>query len=346
MRAALLDKNLQLQMIDTDPPTIQADDQLLIRVKAVGICGSEVHAMHGTHPTRIAPVILGHEVAGDVVAVGAGVTAFKPGDRVVIDPQWTCGECEYCRAGEINFCPTKKVLGTPKWPGGFGQLVVAPQRSVFALPDNLTYEQGAMLEPLSVDVHVAHKARLQPGESVVILGTGSIGGLLSGVCRAMGAGPIITADLHQHCLDAARERLGATHDFLLPNANFAARVKEITGGGADVIFVAGDEEKLVNLAIEIAGNKGRIVIVALLREAPLQINAYDVIAKELEIIGTTMVNHQDVRNAISLAETGQVDVLGIVTHRLPIEQVQRGMELVDTKADGAIKVVLSFDNGG
>lgn len=345
MRAALLDKNLQLQMIDTEPPALKEDDQLLIKVKAVGICGSEVHALHGTHPTRIAPVILGHEVAGKVIAAGAAVTDFKPGDRVIIDPQWTCGRCEYCRSGQINFCPTKKVLGTPKWPGGFGEMVVAPRRSVFALPGNLTYKQGAMIEPLSVDVHVARKARLQPGESVVILGTGSIGGLLSGVCHAWGAGPIITADLHQHCLDAARERLGATHDFLLPNNHFAANVKEITGGrGADVVFVTGDDEQLVNLAMEVAGNKGRIIIVALLRKAPLQLAAYNIIAKELEIIGSTMVTHQDVHQAIALAESGRVDVMGIVTHHLPIEQVARGMELVDTKADEAIKVVLSFEN--
>jgi len=346
MRAALMDNNHRLKMIEAAPPSIQEAGQVLVKVKVVGICGSEVHAMHGTHPTRIPPVILGHEIAGDVVAVGEQVTDFKLGDRVIVDPQWTCGECAYCRAGQINFCPTKKVLGTQKWPGAFGEIVVAPQRSVFALPENLTYKQGAMVEPLSVDVHVAKKARLQPGESGVILGTGSIGGLLAGVCSAWGAGPIITADIHQHCLDAARERLGATHDFLLPDDNFVEDVKEITGGrGADVIFITADDEKLVNTAMELAANKGRIVLVALLREALLQLTAYDIIAKELEIIGSTMVHHQDVQDAINLAASGQVNVMGIVTHHLPIEEAQRGMELVDTKADKAIKVILSFDNG-
>ncbi|GAB4526605.1 MAG: sorbitol dehydrogenase [Anaerolineae bacterium] len=343
MRAALLKAPRSMVMTEAPMPVIAGSDQVLIQVRRVGVCGSEIHAFHGTHPYRIAPVILGHEVAGDVVAVGDGVSNFKAGDRVVVDPQWICGECTYCRTGYINHCRNKKVLGTPAWPGGFGEFIVAQEKAVFELPENLSYRQGSLLEPLAVDIHVVKQAGLAAGESVAILGTGSIGGLLSGVCHIYGANPIITADIRQHCLDAARERLGATHDFLLPDEGFVDKVKEVTGGeGVDITFITADDASLVNRALEITKPRGRIVLVALLTEAPLQLMAYDIIGKELHVIGSTMTHHADMREAIQLAASGQVDVEAIATHVLPIEEAQRGMELVDTKEDGAIKVTLAF----
>jgi len=261
----------------------------------------------------------------------------------VVDPQWVCGECEYCRRGDINQCASKKVLGTQVWPGAFGEYIVVPQETVFALPDNLSYTQGSLIEPLTIGVHVAQRAGLQAGESVAILGTGAIGGLLAGVCRAAGATQIIIADIHQHCLDAAVERNGATHDFLLPDPGFAARVRELTGGkGVDVVFVTADDVSLVNTAVEIARRRGRIVLVALLTEAPLNLMAFPIISKELTVLGSLMSNNADVQRAIELAASGQVDVEAIATHHLPIEQAQRGMELVHSKDDGAIKVILEF----
>lgn len=342
MKAALLERIGRMVMVNVEQPVISTPDQMLIRTKTVGICGSEVHAFHGAHPYRQAPVILGHEAAGDIVAIGNAVTEFQVGDRVIVDPQWTCGECEYCKRGAINLCPSKKVLGTANWQGAFGEYFVAPQASVFHLPPNLSYTQGSLIEPLTVGVHVARRASLQSGESVAILGAGSIGGLLSGVCRAQGAKTIITADTKQHCLDIARERLGATHDFLLPDANVAEKIKQVTDGGVDVVFITADDVSLVNLGIEIAKRRGRIVLVALLTQAPLQFAAYPIISKELQILGSLMSSQADVQKAIDLATSSQVDVEAIATHRLPIEQAQRGMELALTKNDDAIKVILEF----
>ncbi len=343
MRAAFLETEGRLVVTEVEAPAIQSADQILIQVKTVGVCGSEVHAFHGTHPFRKAPVVLGHEVAGDVLSVGQAVTEFKVGDRVIVDPQWTCGQCVYCRAGDLNLCPSKKVLGTPSWPGAFGEYFVAPEGAVFHLPDNLSYVQGSLIEPLTVAVHVARRAGLATGESVAILGTGSIGGLLAGVCRVQGAGPIIAADIHRHCLDTAGERLGATHCFLLPDDGLVEGVRELIGGeGVDVVFVTADDALLVGQGVEMAKRRGRIVLVALLTTAPLQLTAYEIIRKELHIIGSSMSNHDDVRRAIELAASGQVDVEAIATHLLPIEEAQRGMELARTKDEGAIKVILSF----
>jgi 2-desacetyl-2-hydroxyethyl bacteriochlorophyllide A dehydrogenase len=343
MRTAFLETEGRLVLTETPMPTLLSDDQVLIRVETVGVCGSEVHAFHGTHPYRKAPVILGHEAAGDVLSVGKAASGYKVGDRVIVDPQWTCGQCAYCRAGDVNLCPSKKVLGTPAWPGAFGEYIIAPERSVFPLPHNLSYAQGSLIEPLTVAVHVARQANLVAGESVAILGTGSIGGLLAGVCHVQGAEPIITADIHQHCLDAARERLGATHDFLLPDRDLVDEVKALTGGeGVDVVFVTADDVSLVSRGVQMAKRQGRIVLVALMTTSPMQLTAYEIIGKELHIVGSSMSNHDDVRKAIELATSGQVDIEAIATHLLPIEDAQRGVELADTKDDGAIKVILSF----
>jgi L-iditol 2-dehydrogenase len=343
MRAALLDRERHMTMIEAEAPELKGALDVLIRVRTVGVCGSEVHAFYGTHPYRKAPVILGHEEAGDVVAVAPGVSGIRPGDRVIVDPQWTCGTCEHCLRGDINLCPSKKVLGTQPWPGGFGELIAVPAETVFALPENLSYAQGSLVEPLTIGVHVARRAGLQPGESVAILGTGSVGGLLAGVCRAGGARAVLAADIHAHCLDIARERLGATHDFLLPDPGFVDKALTATGGqGVDAAFITADEPALVNAAIEITRRRGRIVLVALLTEAPLAFMAYPVIAKELQISGSLMSSPADVRQAIELAASGRVDVAAIATHHLPIEQAQRGMELVHSKEDGAVKVILEF----
>jgi 2-desacetyl-2-hydroxyethyl bacteriochlorophyllide A dehydrogenase len=344
MRAAFLESTGHLVLTDVAMPTIDRADQMLIQIKTCGICGSEVHAYDGTHPSRIAPVILGHEAAGVVSEVGPAVTHFQPGDRVIIDPQWPCGHCAYCRAGDINLCTDKRVLGTAAWPGAFGEYIFAPEEVVFHLPPHLSFVQGSLIEPLAVGVHVARRAELVAGQSVAILGSGSIGGMVSGVARVRGADPIITADIRQHCLDAARERLGATHDFLLPDGQFVDKVKKLGGGeGVDTVFVTGDDPALVSQAVQMVKRRGKVVLVALLTESPVQLTAYDIIGRERQIVGSNMSTHEDIREAIELTASGLVDVEGIFTHVLPIEEAQRGMDLARTKADGAIKVILSFD---
>ncbi len=343
MRAVRLVTEGLMEMVETPSPVISAPDQVLIRVRAVGVCGSEVHAFQGSHPFRKAPVILGHEVAGEVIAVGGGVIDFHPGDRVIVDPQWTCGVCDYCRTGNHNLCLEKKVLGTDVWSGGFGEIIVAPAISTFHLPSSLSYQQGCLIEPLTVAVHVVGRSGLLPGSAAAVLGTGSIGGLVVGVLKVMGAEPIIAADIRQHCLDAAC-RMGASRGFHLPYQACGDDVLAITKGkGVDAVYITADDAQLVNLGIHIARPLARIVLVSLITDEALHFQAFDVISKEISIVGSLMANHEDVKNAIALASTGKVDVNTILTHILPIEQAQQGMELAQTKADSAIKVVMIWD---
>lgn len=343
MRTAILQAPHIIELTDLPRPTINSPEEVLIRVSSVGICGSEIHAYEGTHPYRIAPVVLGHEMSGVVEEVGAAVTAIRPGDRVTVDPQWTCGSCAYCKAGDINLCPSKKVLGTPAWPGAFGEFIVAPQGAVFPIPDQLSELQASLIEPLTVAVHVSHRCEIKPGSSVAILGSGSIGNMVSGVCRIRGAEKIIVADIKQHCMDVARECMGATHDILLPNPHLTESVRDITNGeGVDVAFITADDVQLVEQAVRMVHPRGIVVLIALLTNAPLQLNAYDIIGKERKIIGSSMSNSQDVEEAIQYIANGKIKPEAIVTHRLPIEEAATAMELARNKTDGAIKVNLTF----
>ncbi|MDF1515713.1 MAG: alcohol dehydrogenase catalytic domain-containing protein [Anaerolineae bacterium] len=346
MRAFKLVKQGRVEPVSIQKPVIENPDEVLIRVAAVGVCGSEVHAFQGTHPFRTAPVILGHEVAGEVIAVGEQASHIQPGDRVFVDPQWTCGSCAFCRSGKPNLCPEKRVLGTPEWTGGFAEFIKAPVESVFQLPANLSYAEACLIEPLTVAVHVVTRAGITPSAlpaSAAVLGTGSIGGLVVGVLHAYGVTPLFAADVRQHCLHSALS-LGATSGFLLPDTGYVEQIGQHTAGeGVNAIFITADEAHLVNDAISLSSRLGRIVLVALITDAPLRIKAYDVIAREISIIGSLMADHQDVHTAIAVASSRKVDVRKILTHVLPISQAQKGLEMAQSKADGAIKVVLSWE---
>lgn len=341
MKAICLEAIEKLNITQTEKPTLTGPGQVIIEVKHVGICGSELHAFKGTHPYRKPPAILGHEMLGYVTEVSEDVTRVTVGDRVTVDPQWVCEECEWCKKGDHNLCVNKRVLGTVEWPGALGEYILCPDYSVYPIPDHLTDDQATMIEPLAVGVHAVKRARLQKGESVLILGTGSIGNVTTAMAHVYGADPIIVADVQQHCLDTA-PRLGATHSILVGHEDIATRVNEITGGkGADVVFITHGTSELFDAAFEAVRKQGRIVVVALFKK-PVPINPYNIIKKDIDIVGTIMSTDEDVQEAIEVVASGKVDPAHIVTHHLPIDEAQHGFELAATKNDGAIKVVLDF----
>ena len=342
MRAARLESIGQVTIVDIPRPVIKNPDDVLIKVVVVGVCGSENHAFRGTHPFRKPPVVMGHEMSGIVEDFGTQVKGINRGDRVFVDPQLVCGKCSYCMIGDYNLCPSKIVLGSPGWEGAFGDYVVVPQRTIFHIPDSMTYEQAAMVEPLSVSLHAVKRTHLKKGQSIAILGTGTIGGLAAGVASEFGASQIICVDIHQHCLDAAREGLSATHDFLLPDEDIVAKIRKLTNGeGLDAVIISGDDTSLVNYGLEIIKRQKTIVIAALLTEDPIQFGAHNLVRQEINLIGTYMYNKQDIEEAFQLVKSGKVNVDTIITHRLPLEQTQLGMELSSTKRDNAIKVIIN-----
>lgn len=340
MKAVLLKAVGQLTMVEAERPVPDGRDEVLIRIAAVGVCGSEIHAFKGTHPFRKPPSILGHEVTGQVVEVGADVHGISPGDRVFVDPQWTCGECKWCRSGRHNMCHAKKVLGTVGWSGGMGEYIVAPAQSVYHLPGHVSHVAGTLIEPLSVAVHQVNSAEVRDGESIVVLGTGPIGMMVAAMARVRGASPIIAVDIQEHCLEVAQKSFGATHGMLAGQEAIADRVLGITGGRCvDVVFLTVGVSSLVQEALDMVEPEGRIVFVALF-EDHIQLDVNDVIHKHLTLAGSSMYNAQDIMSAIDLISSGRVRAEAMVTHVLPLEEAQHGFHLASTKEDGAIKVIL------
>ena len=342
MKAALLEAIGKLRIIETTAPSLQSASDLLIEIGATGICGSEVHALKGTHPFRKPPSIMGHEVAGRVVEVGADVAGFVPGDRVAVLPYRTCGDCRWCRAGDFQMCPSRIVLGTVDWPGGFGQVITAPAHCAYRLPDHVSFVEGALVETLAVGVRAVERAGIEPGESLAIIGTGPIGMAVSAAANKAQAAQIITVDRQQHCLDTAQRHLGATHGVLADGAATADKIRALTDGeGVDVVFLTVGVPALLQEALNAVNRHGRIMLVAMF-DGPLQFESFDVIHPELTLIGSTGYSAQNYETALDLVASGRVRAEAVVSHVLPLTDIVRGFELADTKADNAMKVMLEL----
>jgi L-iditol 2-dehydrogenase len=258
VRAAYIDKVHSIRYItDAPEPQIKAPDQVKIRVVVTGICGSEIHAFHGSHPFRIPPLISGHEMAGVVTETGENVTDIKAGDRVTVEPHYGCGRCFLCREGAYNLCEKKPVLGAQGWSGSFGEYIVVPQQTVIPIPEKLSFEEAALIEPLAVGMHAVRKSGLSVGNFAVIMGCGPIGlGVI--LCAKMaGASRVITSDVLDFNLDMAK-KMGADHVIRADRDDLRGLVREITQGkGSDVSYLTFATTLLFDDALEITRRGGR-----------------------------------------------------------------------------------------
>lgn len=203
MKAALFDDIKSIKIINQESPDIK-QNEVLIKVITVGICGSEIHAYDGSHPFRKPPSILGHEVVGVIEQVGSNVFDLVEGDKVTVEPQYSCNECVYCLKGDYHLCNKKVVLGTEAWPGGFAEYMTAPASTVYKLPKELPSHIGVLTEPLAVGVHAVRLANVKKGDKVAILGSGPIGLLVSVAAREAGADVVVITDTLDRNLEAGK----------------------------------------------------------------------------------------------------------------------------------------------
>jgi L-iditol 2-dehydrogenase len=271
------------------------------------------------------------------------VPGFKAGDRVFVDPQWTCGECLWCTTGRHNLCPTKTVLGTPAWIGGLGEYILAPAPALYPLPDNVSYVEGTTVEPLAVGVHMVERARVRAGESVAVLGAGAIGMMVAAVANVRGAAPIVAVDLQRHCLDLVTRHMGATHGLLGNERDLVQRVLDLNdGNGIDATFLTVGVPALLGQAIQMAACEGRVFFVALF-DRPVQLEPNALIDKHLTLLASSMYNALEIQIALDLVASRQVRAGAMVTHVLPLEEAQRAFDLAASKEEGAIKVVIEME---
>ena len=342
MRAGYMPAIRQAEFRDDMPePMIEKADDVKIKVVNCGICGSEVHAYHGLHPFRIPPIVSGHEVAGDVVEVGPGVTKFKVGDRVTVEPHYGCGHCWYCEHGLYNVCPDKKVLGAGGWSGGLGEYIVTPEQTVVKLPDTLSYEEGALIEPVANGMYAVRHSNITPETNIVVIGCGPIG-IGDFLCaRLWNPKSILMVDVSDFNLQKARE-MGAELTCNSRRENLAERVMELTDGvGADLVFLAFGDAPTVQQAFEITRRGGQIAQHALMEDGiafPYRVHQQH----ELDFKAYNMYTFEDFELIARAIHEGKMDLSHFVTQRYPIEQFKEAIEMADKRPEPVLKVMMHF----
>lgn len=288
MKALLLTAASQLEYVDFPAP-VPTEEEVLIRVRACGICGSDIHGWDGSTGRRRPPLIMGHEASGEIVSVGPKVQKWKAGDRVTFDSTIYCGQCTYCKEGHINLCENRRVVGVAplefRQHGAFAEYVTLPPRILYALPDTLSFPHAAMVEPVSIAIHAVQRVKIAPTDSVVVVGSGMIGLFVIQALRWAGAKKIIAVDLSEKRLQLARE-LGATETIKSDAVDVAAEVSRMTGGrGADHAFEVVGFAPTFNLAVASLRRGGSIVLVGNLSpkiELPLQV----IVNREITLHGS------------------------------------------------------------
>ena len=331
-----LDKDVA-QVVERDVPEL-ADSQALVKVHASGVCGTDVAIWMGTHPRAKAPLVLGHEFAGEVVEIcgDADDISIGDGDHVAVFPLLWCGRCWACRHGASHVCRTLRMIGIDR-DGGFAEYAVAPLDLLCKLPDDLPWDLGALIEPLAVGVHAVEMGDVAPDDATVVMGAGPIG-LITALClRDAGVERITLTEMHPYRIALAR-RLG--FDTLdLGECDAVEAVRDATGGdGADVVFeVAGSAPAAMQMT-ELARSRGKIVVVSVHKRAH-EVDLRSVNFKELTLVGTRVYERKDFDKAIELAR--RLPLAELVSHRLPLERAAEGLPLM-VKGGDVCKVIVEL----
>ena len=340
MRAAVVAGPQAFEVKEVERPEVQPGG-VLVRVRNCGICGSDLHFYRGEFPA-IPGLRLGHEIAGEVAAVGEGVTGLSIGQPVAIEPVEVCRECAFCRTGRYQLCPERKLLGT-MLPGGFAEYVQVPGYTIHPLPDGVDFEVGALVEPLAVAVHGLRQVGLSVGERVAIVGSGTIGLMALVAARAMGACDVFVTARYPHQAEAARA-LGAAQvveagdDALRElSAAFGGRFPEV------VVETVGGQADTLNQAVSLAQPGGRVSILGIFT-GPVSLNATAAVLKEVLLLGGITygrpTSRSDFELALEIAGRRIDDLRRIITHRVALADIERGFATAADKSQRSIKVTV------
>lgn len=327
---------------DVPDPEV-GDHDVLVRVRACGICGSDVHGMDGSSGRRIPPIIMGHEASGVIEAVGSSVEAWKPGDRVTFDSMVSCGRCHACRDGRSNLCDHRRVLGVScgdyRRHGAFAERVVVPEHIVCHVPDGLSFEEAAFAEPVSVALHAVARVPVREGDTAVVVGTGIIGLLVLQALKAAGAGTVIAVDLDKERLALARD-LGADATVVSEREAVLATVRELTDGrGADVAMEVVGITPTVALAVEsvrLGGSVGLVGNLAAEVAFPLQ----RVVTSEIAVFGSCASAGVEFRAALDAVASGAIRVKPLISASAPLAEGADWFHRLHANTEGLIKVIL------
>ena len=345
MKAMVLSEYKHLEMADMPQPA-PGEGEVLVRVAACGICGSDVHGYDGSSGRRIPPIVMGHEAAGTVAAVGEGVAGFRAGDRVTFDSTLYCGECTFCRRGDVNLCDRRQVLGVScgeyRRAGAFAEFVTVPERIVFKLPDAMSFAEAAMLEPVAVALHAVKMSEVRGGETALVIGAGMIGLLTMQAARAAGCGRVLIADVDATRLRLA-ERLGASEALHVSGAELTHEVVQRTGAGADVVFEAVGRNETVLAAIDSVRKGGTVTLIGnITPQVTLPLQA--IVSRQLRLQGTA-ASAGEYPEAIAMMSRGEIEVKPLITAVAPLEEGPRWFERLYAHEPNLMKIVLTPAEG-
>ena len=340
MKAVQIASPEQLKIVDVEKPVIDNRNNVLIRMTAAGICGSDVGIYHGTNAAATYPRIIGHEMVGRVAEIGASVTGLKVGDRVIVNQVTSCGECYPCRMGRGNVCDHLAVRGV-HIDGGYQEYIAVPEADCYLLPDSLSDEDAVMIEPTTIAIQSCTRAQLEKDDMLLILGAGALGSTILKIARQM-CDHIIVADILDNKLEAAKEN-GAKYTIHVLKEDLEEKVREYTNGrGATVsIDASGTSDSLMKL-LRATGNAGRVMVMGF-STAPIEINQFLITSKELDVRGSRLQNKR-FGDAIRLIQEGKLDLKGSVSHTFPLSKAQEAFDFVDSRDPSIRKIVLTFDN--
>ena len=343
MRAAFLHGARDIRLGEQPKPEV-GPGEALVRVRAVGICGTDIHYYRDGHvgPTKVVePLVLGHEFAGEVEAVGPGVHEVQVGDRVAVEPSISCGRCEHCLAGNPNLCTHVRFVGTPPYHGGLREYVVHPAHLLFPFPTQLSFSDGALLEVLGIAMHSVDLARMRVAQTVAVLGCGPIGLLIADLARLSGATEVYCTDILPWRVAAAKAR-GADLALNAKETDVVAEIMAATRGrGVDVAFDVAGALDTPQQAVDVVCPGGKVVITGINADDRIPLRATEVRRKGVTIRLVRRMKNTYPR-AIALVSKGMVEVASLATHRYPLDKVVEAFRVADEQVPGMIKVVVEM----
>lgn len=339
MKAVQVISPENLRVIEVEKPVLDEKNNVIIRMTAAGICGSDVGIYHGTNAAATYPRIIGHEMVGVVAETGEGVTKVKAGDRVIVNQVTSCGHCYPCRIGRGNVCDELKVRGV-HIDGGYREYIAVNESDCYLLPEGISDTDAVMIEPTTIAIQSCTRAQLEKEDMLLILGAGALGSTILKIARQI-CDHIIVADIMEDKLEAAKAN-GAKYTINVLNEDLNEKVKEYTFGHGSTVSIdaSGTKDSLMNL-LKVTGNAGRVMTMGF-NNSPVEANQFLITSKELDVRGSRLQNKM-FGKAIEMIKEGKLDLNGSVSHTFPLTKAQEAFDFVDSRDPSIRKVVLTFD---
>jgi len=340
MRQAIMTKPGIIEFNDVAAPRKLAPNEVLLKIQKIGVCGSDIHVFHGEHPATPYPVVQGHEYSAIIEAVGEAVTKAKPGQKATARPQLVCGSCGPCIKGQYNACQKLKVQGFQA-PGTAQDFFMVPEDRLVVLPDAITLDQGAMVEPAAVGAHSTSRTSGIEGKNVVVSGAGTIGNLVAQFAKVRGAKKVLITDISDHRLEIAKQ-CGIDGTLNVAKTPFAAGVTAFFGNeGFQIGFEAAGVQPSLDALMANVEKGGDIVILGVYSKNPT-VNMFYLGEHELNVFGSMMYRHEDYLDAVDMITSGQIKLDPLISKHFPFEEFPKAYKYIEEHGDKIMKVIIDL----